>query len=305
MSDSAHLDQLIDMLGFDFREKRARVLRALLQLHKGVESSATFKEIRHQLDIEEGGRKGEDALIYGILSSLEEEGFIRVDRSGYVHRYQSGVSEIACGLESLRAQAVEVLRREHSLLQSELERVGNLNTETLATQFIDAVRGRSRPEGPMFAEGLDAILKLVDSKVYTGLKKGDTIRISLDWMSYGHNKENHRLRNVRALLKRGIHFRALGSPGLDIERRKRYAKLISELRKRGMTADMRLRNRSDATYQFVGRNTDGIVLIVSESPLSAMWMPVESHPELVKNAVERFDSDYENSSSVAETAVEE
>ncbi len=51
--------------------------------------------------------------------------------------------------------------------------------------------------------------------------------------------------------------------------------------------------REDATYQFISKNREGIVLIVSESPLSANWMPRTGHVELVDDAIDNFNADFE------------
>ena len=70
-------------------------------------------------------------------------------------------------------------------------------------------------------------------------------------------------------------------------------KLLADMRRRGNEVGYRVLPREDATYQFIGRNNEGIVLIVSESPLSATWLPRSSNVELVDNAIDSFDSDYE------------
>ncbi|TFF96088.1 hypothetical protein EU546_02070 [Candidatus Thorarchaeota archaeon] len=294
------MGEVLGLLGFNWDEKKTSVLRAVLRLHEKPDSSMAFKDIRQQLEIEEGGHKGDDALIYSILSVLEEEGFIKVDRSAYVHNYKSGAASIARGLETLREQAIDALMRKHDLLKSESERVASLDPVDLTNQVIDAVRGETKREKPVFVQGLDEILKLVDSKVYGSLREGDTIRITLDWLNYRLGMERDRLRSIRGVLKRGVRIKALVSPELDEMRLQRYAQLILETQSKGLDGDMRLRNRSDATYQFVARNSEGIVLIVSESPFSATWMPAESHPDLVKNAIESFDLDFDSGQSIVE-----
>ena len=61
------------------------VLGALLKSQTDPTIFVDFETIRAQLEIEEGGRKGKDSLIYRSLSWLEKTGFIRVDRSEYKH----------------------------------------------------------------------------------------------------------------------------------------------------------------------------------------------------------------------------
>ena len=56
--------------------------------------------------------------------------------------------------------------------------------------------------------------------------------------------------------------------------------------------------REDSTYQFVGRNSEGILLIVSENPLSVTWLPRSANPELLDNAIQSFDKDYSEGSDV-------
>jgi hypothetical protein len=77
-------------------------------------------------------------------------------------------------------------------------------------------------------------------------------------------------------------------------------KVLNQMQSRGGKVGCRVLPRTDATYQFIGRNTEGIVLIVSESPLSATWLPRSSNAELVDNAIDNFDSDYEKGTDLLE-----
>ena len=58
--------------------------------------------------------------------------------------------------------------------------------------------------------------------------------------------------------------------------------------------------RKYSTYQFIARNSEGIVLVVSESLLSATWIPRSANPELVDNAIDAFDRDYEMGTDLLE-----
>ena len=44
-----------------------------------------------------------------------------------------------------------------------------------------------------------------------------------------------------------------------------------------------------------GKADVGIVLIVAENPLTATWIPRNTNPSLVDDAIERFDNEFENS----------
>ena len=129
--------------------------------------------------------------------------------------------------------------------------------------------------------------------MYNGLKKSDVVRIKLDWLAHIDYLTRDRILNMRRIVEKGVEIRALDNDRGEEEMRQQLKKVLVKLREAGGDVGYMVFPRGDATYQFVSRNTEGIVLIVSESPLSATWLPRSGNTELVDNAIENFDKDYE------------
>lgn len=285
-------EEILGVLGLDTSKKDMVVLGALLKAQGEPADYIDFETLREQLAKDEGSRQGKDPLIYRSLSWLEKEGFVKIDNTGHKHGYNSSIAIIERALERIVSQHIASMQKNLKQIDSELNVLSEINSEALASGLIDLVAGTSKIEKPVFAQGLDNILNLLDDKVNKGLKKGDVVRITLEWLSQGDYLNVRRVLNAEKLLKKGVEFRALDHNRGEKRLRKNVRRSIINWRKEFNTVGYRVFPRKDATYQFVSRNTEGIVLVVSESPLSVTWLPKVANPELVDNAIESFDSDY-------------
>jgi len=286
-------EQVFEIIGLDRTRKDMIVLGALLKAQKLPSDFIDFETIRKQLASDEGSRKGKDSLIYRSLSTLEKEGFVRIDKEGHKHGYTSSIAIIEKALVNLISKSTKTLEKELKQIDSEVDVLSNMNSDTMATSVIDLATGKKKVEKPDFAQGWENIVKLLDDKVYRGLKKGAVIRITLEWLSEHDYMDPQRLRSVDNWALKGIEFRSIDHNRCEKEIRDRYRKRIKDWRDAGGKVGYRVFPRKDSTYEFIARNTEGIVLIVSESPLSATWIPRSANPELVDNAIKAFDRDYE------------
>ncbi len=292
MGTELFYEEMLGVVGLDTSKKDMVILGALLKAQGEPADYIDFETLREQLAKDEGSRRGKDPLIYRSLSWLEKEGFVKIDSSGHKHGYNSSIAIIERALERIVSQHIVTMQKNLKQIDSKVNVLSEINSEALASGLIDLVAGTSKIEKPIFAQGIDNILNLLDDKVYKGLKKGDVVRIKLEWLSQGDYLNARRVLNAEKLLKKGVEFRALDHNRGEKKLRKDVRRSIINWRKEFDTVGYRVFPRKDATYQFVSRNTEGIVLVVSESPLSATWLPKVVNPELVDNAIESFDSDY-------------
>ena len=63
---------------------------------------------------------------------------------------------------------------------------------------------------------------------------------------------------------------------------------------------MRRHARDDATYQFVSKSGEGMMLVVAEAPLAATWISRDSNLLLVEAAVASFEEDYQKAERLTE-----
>ncbi len=285
-------EEVLEIIGMDSTKKDMVILGAILKAQREPTEFIDFETLRKQLAKDEGTRKGKDSLVYRSLSWLEKEGFVKIDDSGHKHGYNSSVTNIERALEKIINDKIADMKQELKHIDSEVTELSDIKPEALASHLIDSAIGKSKIEKPLFAQGFENILKLLDDKVYKGLKRGDVIRITLEWLSQGDFSNSIRVMNAEKLAKIGVEFRALDHDRSERKIREKMKPSIINWQKEYNTIGYSILPRKDATYQFVARNNEGLVLVVSESPLSATWLPREVNPDLVDNAIDSFDDDY-------------
>jgi hypothetical protein len=284
--------EVLEVIDLDLNRKDMIVLGALLKAQSEPTSFVDFETLREQLAKDEGGKKGKDSLIYRSLSWLEKSGLIQVDRSRQKHGYNSNIGMMYKVLKRLITDKSLALAKELKQLDSEIHLMSEINANTLAADMIASAAGTQPVEKPIFAQGWESILRILDNNVYKNLKQNDIIRFTLEWYDRPEDVEKLRVFNIESLLKSGVEIRGIEHRKLKKERVQRFARIFNNFRQRGYKVGFRYCVREDSTYQFIGRNSEGILLIVSENPLSGTWLPRSANSELVDNAIQSFDRDY-------------
>jgi hypothetical protein len=292
--------EILSTLELELNRKDMRVLAALIKSQSDPSDYVDFTTLREQLAIDEGGKKGEDPLIYRSLSWLEKKGFIQVDRSERKHGYNSNVVLMHKAFRSELEVRSQELKTELDEVDLENSTISNINPATLAEDFLSLAAGGQTIERPIFAEGLDNIFNLLDNKIYRGLKKGDLVRFTVEWLIDNDTIQPDRLNVLGTLMAKGVRFHGLEHNRLPKKRRRQLKRVTEDYQNKGLSPQFRIFPRKDSTYQFVGRNREGIVLFVSEKPLSATWLPLQSNPDLVNSAIDSFDSDFNAGTDIME-----
>lgn len=291
--------EVLKVMNLSLNRKDMIILGALLKAQRDPSAFVEFKALREQLALDEGGKKGKDSLIYRSLSWLEQTGLVRVNRSGYMHSYNSGATLMNEAMKQIIRKRTMELGENLQLMDTEIQLISDMKTDEIAVDLISLAAGTQPVEKPVFAEGWLNISKLLDDKIYRDSRKKDVIRFTLEWYNRAEELEELRLVNLESILKRGVEMRGLERKKVEKERIERYKRKAEYYHQLGYNVGFRVYSRKDSTYQFVARNSDGIVLIVSESPLSAAWFPRSANTELVDDAVRGFDEDYERGSDAS------
>jgi hypothetical protein len=283
---------VLDSINLTPEKKDMIVLAAILKRQEKPTDFVDFEEIREQLVIDEGRRKGKDSLIYRSLSWLETAGLIQVDRSEHKHGYNSNVGLMHKVFRRIIKDKISEIDNELRLIDSEIEELSRLDEDNLASELLSLVAGKKQIARPAFAVGWENVLQLIDDKIYNNLKRGDFVRFCVEWLSRADVINPIRVERIEKLLKKGVKFHVLEHNKISQEKRKTFKQLTMTFIEKGYTPKFRVYKRQDSTYQFLGRNDEGIVLIVSENPFSATWIPRESNRDLVDNAIQTFDADF-------------
>jgi hypothetical protein len=286
------LEEVLQILELDVNRKDMVVLGALLKAQKDPSDYVDFETLREQLAKDEGSRKGKDPLIYRSLSKLEKDRFIKIDKSGHTHGYNSSIAVMERALKKMLEEKMKSLEDELVSVDSDITTLSSMESDSVAYKLIDITTGKKRKDETVFAQGWDNIIRLHNEKVAKGLKKGDVVRMTLEWFSHANYSDPIRLKKTLSVIEHGAEFRVLDYDGIEKELRKNMRGYIMKAREIG-NVGYRIFPREDSTYQFMSRNREGIVLFISERPMSATWIPRTENPKLVDNAIEGFDRDYE------------
>jgi Fe2+ or Zn2+ uptake regulation protein len=285
-------EEILDIIGVDITKKDMVVLGALLKAQKEPGDFIDFETIREQMTKDEGSRKGKDPLIYRTLSKLEKGGFLRIDKGGQKHGYNSNVGMLKSALVKCVTSNLKRLESDLRKIDYEVTLFSEMDSDALAEGLIEFLSGAKKSEKPIFAQGWDDIVKLLDDKIWSGVKKGDVVRINLEWISQIDYLKPKRVLNIERALKKGVKLRALDHDRGEKAFRESMKSLLARMKSTGGDIEYRVYPRNDATYQFLSKNSEGVVLIVSEKPLSATWLPRSGNVELVDHAIESFDKDF-------------
>ena len=289
---TAELQDVLEILHLELSRKDMVVLGAILKSQRNPTSFVDFGTIRKQLAIDEGGEKGKDPLVYRSLSWLESAGFIRVDRSQQKHGYNADVVLLHNALRQAINDATNEIKKEIQITDDELEAIEKIDISKLGSEIISYTAGEQKIEKPIFAEGWESVLQLLEDKIYSSAEKGDLVRFSMEWISNVDIITPRRIELLRKLMEKGVVFHGLEHNKVSKKHFKSFAQYTRAYREQGFTPGFRICERQNSTYQFIGRNDEGIVLITSENPMSATWIPRIANPALVDNAIETFDADY-------------
>ncbi len=286
--------QLLNTIGFSTTDWRSRVLKAILVTQGDQDAPVTFDEICLSLRNENLEKRIAQPLIYRSLSSLEKDGYIEVDKSRYKHRYWTGIAIIQAALEKAKATSLAGLRERIKQADSDMESISDASISSLATKLVETITGAPSQQQARFAQGYDDIYNMSMNTVYARSKRGDVVRICLDWISSNPSKAAERIMDIIRLLERGVEIRALGHT-IWIPMNDGGARLSAfyrSVRDEGLPLTLKIYPRTERTYQFISRNQDGIVLIVSETPPTAAWITRGANPYLVDEAIDSFDKDF-------------
>ncbi len=297
MTQVGKAESIFDKLGIDISDKRMRVLASILVLEEEVGTMFSFEEIYKKLREIEGKHPGKKPLIYRYLTTLEESGFIEINRYGYRHEYRSDFHRIQRAFENIKKTRIRDLEEKRNGLRDLKDFLLKIDLNDLSSTLIQDLTGSKPQMKPRYALGPENVYWLIDREIYAKAGSGDIIRFVLDWVNPEMEAKLNRQEWGDQLLSKNIEIKTLLQKEslMDDSVYARRATPYREWKKKGWKIGVRIRLDSSKSYQFASLNEDGIVLIVAENPLTATWIPRETNPSLVQDAIERFDLDFENS----------
>jgi Fe2+ or Zn2+ uptake regulation protein len=283
-------------IGIDVTEKRMRVLASLIILQEENKAAVGFDDIYGKLEEIENKKPGKKPLIYRYLTSLEEDGFVEVNRRGYRHEYWTDFQRIRKAVDNARKSKTVEFEEKSSMIEDKINRLKNLDLNEMSSLLIQTMTGSKPQPKSRYAFGPENVYWLIDREIYNRARQGDVIRFVFDWINPEMEKRLDREVWGSELLSRGVALRALMSIEVlkDDDVYARRAIPYRKWKEKGWDLEVRIRTDSTPSYQFISLNDEGIILIVAENPVTATWMPKDVNPPLVEDALQRFDKDFES-----------
>ncbi|MFW9886954.1 MAG: hypothetical protein ACFFER_02155 [Candidatus Thorarchaeota archaeon] len=293
-------ESVLASIGFNPGERRMVVLRALIKAQKDHESYVSFEEIKEAFRIEEGEKSVTDALLYRSLTSLEKDGYIIVDRTSYRHRYGSSHKVMRKGLRKAKKSAMVTLESKADKIEAEIETLRLLDSNALAGELMSMLTGKRIKPKSIFVEGLQSCLGVVDREICQSANRGDIVRFTTDWLRAEEDVDGRIMSIFECLGKSGSEIRVLCRSSANIQQTNNLSNIVQKLYDTGHRVEMRRLSREDATYQFVSKSGEGMMLIVAEAPLAATWISREANLLLIESAVASFEEDYSKAEKLTE-----
>ncbi len=296
-------DSILDTLGFDLESNNSKILKAILTAQEDLGAGITFEVLDSKLREILGGKKMSRPLIYRYLKTLEDSEVLLVNRDVNPNLYIVSFESVVQALEKKKAKKVGDIREEISEITNQESALTNVDLLWLARRLYVMLAGKPEKVGTKTVKGLVDAHYLIDSEVYSRAVEGDTIRVTLDWFQLSRMGEIERQAAALRLAERGGHIKTLQYFPEKVPReiiKLRYDRLKDLREEKGIDAGFRIASRQVRTYQGVALNRDGFVLVVSEEPLTVIWIPRSTNEALINEAINSFDRDFENGTDYLE-----
>lgn len=315
MFNNNEISKALELCGFmtgDRQESRLmNLLSVILRLQTDPPIPLSFADIYEQLLKDEPVAKLTKAWVHRVLKALVETQLVRVENpSAHRKKYIADVNTVMAGLEQIKSDRIHTLEAQQSEISKTLEAVTELDCGVLAQQYVRTVTGTQQKISSRIVRGVDELHRVLKYNMLDVAKKGDTIRATALWIEPFADE---------GIIDRTVKFIEAASRGADVrymvsadafrldnmtdvsttEKGTQMIHYIDELRKSGVKFDVRIYD-GPKTYNQVSLNTDNMVLIIAEDPVTATWITRDFNPDLIDNAVKAFDRDWKKTTSFFE-----
>ncbi len=300
--------RFLDLVRLDLKEKRMRVLGAVLRAKGDFDGYRGFKDIYQAFAEGDDFRHAPRHTVYEILSALERSHFIRVDRQRHRHRYLANAETIGMALSELLSECIDQ-RRDHlsDAIMSEEEELRDLIEDpNLGDKAAAGLRGRPfRSEAKLATEFMQ-IENLVQSEVLSRSRRGDMIRVYFEPLERSILGDKSTIA-IGKFLSSGCEARVmLHSESYSEEDFAESLKALSTgALKSKQKLVVRLRTSRTKIYEMVACGSSGIVLAVSRNPLIVTYVPRSANRTLTDHAIVTFDKEFSESRLLLDTSEQE
>lgn len=290
--DASIAQEALKILGINSDEKRLRLLAAILRAQSKFGQSVGFKDLKSQLEGDERGNTVADSLLYRLLSQLENDEFIKIDRTNYRHIYSSGITNIQAGLEKALQETLIAIDAEIEEIDSEIDSLNNLDISDFARSTLKVISGRKHKIKSESALGLEGLKSLLSKRIYSDISKHDLLRIAIKTFDIDDQVQALVLRHLEKYSQTKFQIRLLITHSLSEDQEKNAINQLEKLKSNGCDAYFHACEQPSILQSFISRNSDGILLTPSDYPHVSVWIPRILNSSLVDETITTFDEEF-------------
>ncbi|TFF91261.1 hypothetical protein EU545_04835 [Candidatus Thorarchaeota archaeon] len=290
------------------------LLRIMLQLQSETERPMEFSEIYDAILREE--EELSKTWVHRLLKGLTDVGLVRTEgERTYRKRFIADATTLTRGLEKLKAQRRGEVQEQIQELQDETQRLQEIDCGLLAQQMVATITGREQVPRARFIQGVEELDRVLRYAITDDAGEGDIIRATvMRGRAFLEGGIERTYKFVRAA-ERGAEIRymfrpeffAMGDEVTEKMGQESIAGFIQEMiRMRTEDIPFFIRvSRQPRTYNQVALNADKIALIITEEPMNATLVTKDFNPDLVRSAIENFDSAWNRAFSITDLSTEQ
>ncbi|MCF2136680.1 MAG: hypothetical protein K9W43_05490 [Candidatus Thorarchaeota archaeon] len=242
---------------------------------------------------------GRRTSLYKILLDLQREGVIQVIREPDSTLYYTNDVYVRALISRLKANKLNELKlqkREQEARKRLLEELTQEDMQKTSAFFITRLLRQEQPPTSSFSRGGNQLIKLLHEKLVNRIRKGDIIRVSVRWGEKGFFKEDGvTMKMLKRLLVRGAFVKVLGPDKKLIDRASYEVtrRLYKLMKVTSDNVEIRLRSKTEKTYEAFLKNSDIGILVISYYPEPMVqYIPHEANPKLLEDMTTSFDSEF-------------
>ncbi|MGY5860571.1 MAG: hypothetical protein RTU63_14475 [Candidatus Thorarchaeota archaeon] len=286
------------------------ILEIILKLQSDPPLALEFAEIYDQLLKDNPSTKLTKAWVHRVLKMLTEAKLVRLDNpSAHRKKYVADVNTLMAGFEEIKNTKIEDLETKQLDIEKEIAELSALDCGYLSKEYVKGVTGRSEDVSSRIVRGVEELHRVLRFNMLEKAGEGDIIRATLLWAGPWMNESiKARIQRFFDAAENGADVRYLISTDIlqaeedagfqqSLQSLMGMVQVVHDLKDRGKMFDGRF-YAGPKTYNQVSFNNESMALIIAENPVTATWITREFNPDLIDNAVESFDKDWDESKSI-------
>ncbi|MHA1577742.1 MAG: hypothetical protein ACTSU3_10315 [Candidatus Thorarchaeota archaeon] len=287
------LERVLQLLGVNLKQGKWRILQVILSSQEELGAGITFDVLKKGIE-ELEGKKVARPLIYRYLKELEENGILYIDRTSRTNRYVIDEETVIQSLQTSRAIVVSDLKKDLRTTTAKHDILSEISADRLKDGFIESLTGKKVQDTTQVGTNLDEIRKIIYDKIFSRTLENDIVRFSLEYETLIAIMDDELIRSGVKLASKKIKFQVLvtESDTMKMKERVLSSTRLSVKSREQLIMEFRISPKTTRTYQSISLNEEGIILVVSANPLSAIWIPRSQNKLLVEDVISGFKQNY-------------